>query len=75
MKEWRAEYKCRRCGAIDRSLCGAKEVCQAALIHAVVAESRGAALINFGIPMNMLSTHLCEDGGSGVTDLIGVACD
>lgn len=65
--ESRALYKCRRCGEIDRSTCGDELTMKVAVIEATVT----GTCSRFGIPVSLVSSHTCKDGGNGVTDLIG----
>ena len=65
------EYKCRRCGAVDRSIKGAHELALKAILSAIT----DTYLPEGGIPVTMFSTHLCEDGGAGVSDLLGYSLD
>jgi len=67
----RVLYKCRNCGAIDRSTCGSETNCHMALVECTVSGSCG----RFGIPVLMTSIHTCEDGAFGITDLIGTEKD
>ena len=61
------EYKCRRCGEIDRSL-ETSRIHGKFRFHQCVIN--GKSLKNdFGV--HMVSAHTCKDGGEGVTDLIG----
>jgi hypothetical protein len=60
------EYKCRRCGAIDRSTHAPSVLAAVSLI--TVTGSTGKMP---GIPCSMLGAHQCPDGGIGVTDFIG----
>lgn len=68
MKEARFQYKCRRCGEIDASLCTAEKNAMPILINTVVGTKSN---YNKGIPVNLLNTHICKDNGMGVCDLIG----
>lgn len=60
------EFKCRRCGAIEKNPWCSDELAPIHLIHAI-----------HGTPSNqpqtpgMLSFHVCKDGGVGVSDLQG----
>ena len=61
------EYKCRRCGRIDRSLgCGADGAFMRLVDLMVCGRDNGP-----GFPVTMLGRHSCSDGGTGVTDLQG----
>lgn len=62
------EFKCRRCGAIDGTTQSSPEIAQTVVIETVVV----GKCVRYGIPTTMVSTHLCKDGGTGVTDFIGV---
>lgn len=63
------EYKCRRCGGIDRNgIAGAEKIAIAALTECLTL----GRCTRFGIPIMMFTTHLCNDHGYGVSDLIGV---
>ncbi len=67
--EWTIEYKCRRCGGIDRNTRGNEDLCKVGVVEAITKGVSG----EFGIPVNLISLHSCPDGGSGVSDLIGCA--
>lgn len=70
MSEIAIEYKCRRCGAIDQSTrTGNPEIAFTAIIEAI---SNGSTS-RYGIPVSLVSMHLCKDRGHGVSDLIGCA--
>jgi transcription elongation factor Elf1 len=70
--EFRFQYKCRRCGKIDSSLCtGNEEIANACLLRVVCGIDYPILPNNIGMNPEMLSTHLCKDGGTGITDLIG----
>jgi hypothetical protein len=68
---WNVLYRCRRCGAIDRSMCGSHEIVERAVMFAAIGSPRREP--GDGHIVIMTSTHLCADGGYGVTDLIGGA--
>lgn len=64
------EYKCRRCGKIDCDATSSYGLCRMILINLSISEE-------FEIP-NVMGTHPkrlsvchCEDGGMGLSDLIG----
>lgn len=60
--------KCRRCGEITPEGETAEYNGWRFLQEAVIY---GVSTCNNGIPLSMVSTHQCKDGGHGVTDLIG----
>lgn len=66
-RPWRALYKCRRCGNLDDSTCGSKELLGRAVTEATVT----GCCTRHGIPVPMVSSHRCPDKGIGVTDLVG----
>ena len=65
-KEAQYLYKCRRCGKIDRSTSSGENLAMMQTINIVLC------IPTKGIPLSMISTHICKDGGYGVTDFIGV---
>jgi hypothetical protein len=68
METWRVVYKCRRCGALDKSSAGSHEIVQQNIMGAVF----GIKIpMQVGLPSQLLSTHSCPDGSIGVSDLIG----
>lgn len=66
MIEAQFEYKCRRCGAIVRNPCCSVDMAE--LILTVC--SRCGSSAEYG-HVHMRGIHGCDDGASGVTDLIG----
>ncbi len=63
------EYKCRRCGEFDRSTrTGNEGLAIAAITEATV----NGVCSRHGIPVSMVSLHICKDRGKGVSDLIGI---
>ena len=67
MKEAQFQYKCRMCGEIDNSLCCGEDYAQQRFIEAILT---GKSMHN-DHSVNMIWTHTCKDGSTGVTDLIG----
>jgi len=62
------EYKCRRCGEIDRS------THVPGLLTVLLGVMNDYNIIPkewFGTPVTQTGIHHCKDGGAGVTDLIG----
>jgi hypothetical protein len=69
MSEVKFEYKCRRCGGIDDSLCiGSKKYAFHALMDAICGTNFFPEL---GMKVTVIGYHQCDDGGVGVADLIG----
>ena len=66
MKTANYEYKCRRCGEVESSLCTAERNGATYLIDAILGLKRQAAMAP-----RLLGHHCCKDGGMGVSDLIG----
>ncbi len=63
------EYKCRRCGEFDRSTRTSNEtIAMSAVTEATVS----GVCSRHGIPVSMVSLHICKDRGQGVMDLIGI---
>jgi hypothetical protein len=60
------EYKCRRCGEIER---GTHAPSVATAVVSIVINGRDPW--GGGITARMQGTHACPDGGVGVTDLVG----
>lgn len=81
MKEARFLFKCRRCGAIDESLCCGVDHALVNLIGAMNGKNDGPEQWRHwkhGFPVRMLSSHHCNrlkinsvGEEVGVTDLIG----
>jgi len=65
MKEARYLYKCRKCGGIDDSAASSVELSMNQTVDIVLG------VPTKGIPLTMIGTHVCKDGGYGVTDFIG----
>jgi hypothetical protein len=65
------EYKCRRCGKIDACVhVPDMKLCVILLtVEVPLPEQWG------GLRPTMLSVHGCDDGGLGVSDLIGGVSD
>jgi len=65
------EYKCRRCGKIDKS------IHVPSVLQVLISVMNDYKLPKkwFGIPVTKTSIHQCDDEGAGVTDLIGGMCD
>jgi hypothetical protein len=61
------EYKCRRCMNIDNNTEGAEKNAHSYLLEAIYNMS----IVSKESPMSLLGTHICSDGGMGITDLIG----
>ena len=61
------EYKCRRCGAIDKSL-HAPNIETAVICLALDMDMPKAW---HGVGAEMKGVHHCKDGGTGITDCIG----
>lgn len=66
MKEASFEYKCRRCGKIELNPHSCEEIANTELTYCILG-------IKSSLPQapTLLSQHLCEDGGRGVSDLQG----
>jgi hypothetical protein len=60
------EYRCRRCGKVEASI-GTPDV----MISVIEVATYGRVKSIDGVPVHMVSSHLCADGGSGITDCIG----
>lgn len=67
---WRnVEAKCRRCGKItDKSSANSKM-----LQNLLCDEVSGLKPLEVGWPSGLRDIHTCEDGGWGVTDVIGLS--
>jgi hypothetical protein len=63
-------YKCRRCGELVRNT-GVPEGFNALLDITIEGRTRK----EWGSGATILDTHLCSDGGIGVSDLIGFESD
>jgi len=61
------QYKCRRCGKIDKST----HVPNVLQVLISVMNDYELPKEWFGIPVTKTDIHHCEDGGAGVSDLIG----
>jgi hypothetical protein len=71
MKSIAFEFKCRRCGQIDRNPHTAEAngmMCLIAVIHGHKSPLTGESL-------DMVGVHTCPDEGMGVTDLIGYSIE
>jgi len=60
------EYKCRRCGNIDRGTQGMPDKA----LEIVMEVSLGRAVCKYGIPVSPTTIHHCVDG-YGIADFIG----
>ena len=65
MREARYLYKCRKCGVVVDSACSGVELSMIQTVNIVMG------IPTKGIPLTMIGTHVCKDGGYGVTDFIG----
>jgi len=65
------EYKCRRCGRIDRNPHTAEPNGPPTLISAIMGKPHPFP----GFEVRMLDVHTCPDKGMGVTDLIGYSIE
>jgi len=71
---WRFQYKCRRCGQIERMVCVQSEYIARQTMLAIV--NNDDPLIRGGTRLvDLYSVHLCDDGSMGLSDLIGVVRD
>lgn len=61
-------YRCRRCGELDKSACGSEDIVIQSIINTVLGIDMKMAI---GLQPQLLSTHSCQDGSIGVSDLIG----
>lgn len=61
------EYKCRRCSNINRSTEASEKNAHSYLLEAIF----NMRLISDNGHLRLLETHICPDGGMGITDLIG----
>jgi hypothetical protein len=69
--EYRFEYKCRRCGCIDDSAATTNEcLAHLELINSYLHLPK-ELYDPKGHSVGMYSTHLCKDGGIGISDLQG----
>ena len=69
MGEWRYLYKCRHCGAITEEMA---VVGQDQMFMGLLAAITGNYDIQGnGIPVIMVSYHLCNPSQYGISDLIG----
>jgi hypothetical protein len=71
MKTIAFEYKCRRCGKINRNPKTAEKNGLAVITAAVL----DAPMPMLGFPVRLVDSHFCPDGGMGVTDLIGYSVE
>lgn len=68
MKEYAYEYKCRRCGEVSYNpRTGNERVAYHGLLEAIIPNAN----FNEGVRIGMFSTHVCKDGGLGISDLQG----
>jgi hypothetical protein len=65
------EYKCRRCGKIDTS------IHVPSVLQVLISVMNDYELPKkwFGVPVTKTNIHHCENGGAGVSDLIGGTID
>jgi hypothetical protein len=68
MKTARFEYRCRRCGVVGDNSGASEPMAQKYLTEATMGD-KATTMINLN------EIHLCEDGGRGVTDLLGYRLD
>jgi hypothetical protein len=68
------ELKCRRCGVIHTGSTGSKKLVYVNIIS-LINNLEMNRIINTGVSETLLSIHECEDGGYGVSDLIGAKLD
>lgn len=68
MKETVLQYKCRKCGNIDESLCGGEHIIRQRYTEAII---NGKSYSGNDFTVSMTDRHICKDGSDGVTDLIG----
>lgn len=66
------EHKCRRCGAVDHGPTALDRVVFADLLKIAVTGKEPPA---HGCPIMLTTVHQCEDGGYGLSDLIGARKD
>ena len=68
------EYKCRRCGSIDKST-GTNARYAYPIMLSLIDDDipMPEAIASGGVMPGMLDTHDCKDGGLGVSDFIGVS--
>ena len=64
------QYKCRQCGAVEENPCTSEKNATLILIHTIIG---GRVLPEhlIGTKPEMVSTHSCDNGAMGVSDLIG----
>ena len=67
---WAFMYKCRRCGEIERNPRTNNQNATLVLVSVVIGAHPPKDII--GVMPEMLSIHVCKDGGHGVADLIGI---
>lgn len=63
--DYRFEHKCRRCGKIDDSCVTRSDNNLKAQLLLL------GTILWTALQLHMNTIHLCEDGGMGITDLIG----
>ena len=63
------EYKCRRCSEIDVNPCTSED--NARLMLLCILSDRKMPLHIIGRQPEQKGVHVCNDGGRGVSDLIG----
>lgn len=68
MKVAHFEYKCRRCGEIDRSSCCGEALARSCIVAMVIDEKVD---LKIGMQPQLLSIHYCKDEGEGISDCIG----
>lgn len=71
MKTASFEFKCRRCGTIDQNPHASENNGLMALIWVIFSPGTPPPIT--GAVLDRYSIHSCEDGGKGVSDLIGYA--
>lgn len=65
--EAKLEFKCRRCGVVERGPCTTPQVAFRSLVELTSGRQASAP----GIPVGLMDLHFCRDGGLGISDLIG----
>lgn len=67
------QYKCRRCGVVADNCVTSADHAQVEIISLqVTGRSRAAGP---GGRMRLLDVHNCEDGGMGLSDLVGFSVE
>ena len=67
MKDIRLEYKCRRCHEFEINTEASEKIGHSLLLEAI----HDMQIVSKDSRLSLLGTHSCDDGGMGITDLVG----